>query len=128
MKPFLKRRLAMPIPYALFKNNLTPEPDDYAAVVQTYRSVGFEEIADRMIDQGSTVNKPDILAVLDDMEKACESILLEGNRVILGGLVQMFPRVRGVFTSKSDEFDPSRHQIDVGANPGRRVRKTLREK
>ncbi len=117
----------MAIPYSLFKNNLTPDPTDYAAVVQTHRSVGFPELADRMVSQGSTVTRPDILAVLDDAEAVCEQFLLEGNRVVLGGLVQLFPRVRGVFASATDSFDGARHQLDVGANPGRRVRKTVRD-
>jgi len=117
----------MPINYALFENNLTSDPADYAAQVKITYSADLDAIADRMIEQGSTVTKPDILAVLEDAIKATESYLLEGYRVQFGGLFEMFPRVKGIFNGITDTFDPSRHHIDVGANPGSRVRKKVRD-
>ena len=117
----------MSINYALFENHLTSDPDDYAAQVKITGSAGLEVVAQRMIDQGSTVTKPDILAVLEDAIKAIESCLLDGYRVQLGGLCELFPRIKGVFNGITDTFDVSRHRVDVGANPGARVRRTVRE-
>ncbi len=117
----------MTINYALFENHLTSDPEDYAAQVRITGSAGLEVVAQRMVDQGSTVTKPDILAVLEDAIKAIESCLLDGNRVQLGGLCELFPRIKGVFNGITDTFDASRHRVDVGANPGARVRKTVRE-
>jgi len=116
----------MAINYALFENHLTSDPDDYAAQVRITGSADLEVLAQRMIDQGSTVTKPDILAVLEDTIKATESCLLDGYRVQLGGLCELFPRIKGVFNGITDTFDPSRHRVDVGANPGARVRRTVR--
>ncbi len=116
----------MSIHYALFENHLTSDPDDYAAQVKITGSADLEALAERMIDQGSTVTKPDILAVLEDAIKATESCLLDGYRVQLGGLCELFPRIKGVFNGITDTFDASRHRVDVGANPGARVRKTVR--
>jgi len=116
----------MAINYALFENHLTSDPDDYAAQVRITGSADLEVLANRMIDQGSTVTKPDILAVLEDTIKATESCLLDGYRVQLGGLCELFPRIKGVFNGITDTFDPSRHRVDVGANPGARVRRTVR--
>jgi len=115
----------MPIPYSLVPNRLTEAASDYAARARPYRSIGYDEIAGRIVEQGSTVNKADVLAVLHDAETACEHYLLEGHRVVLGGLVNLFPRVRGVFDDISDAFDVSRHSVDVGANAGRRIRETV---
>ncbi len=117
----------MTINYALFENHLTSDPEDYAAQVRITGSAGLEVVAQRMVDQGSTVTKPDILAVLEDAIKAIESCLLDGNRVQLGGLCELFPRIKGVFNGITDTFDASRHRVDVGANPGARVRRTVRE-
>lgn len=117
----------MAINYALFENHLTSDPEDYAAQVKITGSADLEAIADRMIDQGSTVTKADILAVLEDTIKASEGYLLDGYRVQLGGFCELFPRIKGVFNGIIDTFDSSRHRIDVGANPGARVRKTVRE-
>lgn len=116
----------MPIHYALFENNLTADPDDYAAIAQAIDSADLDRVVQRMIDRGSTTTRADILAVLEDAIGACESLLVDGMRVNLGGLVELFPRVRGVFTGAGDAFDPARHTIDVGANPGARVRATVR--
>lgn len=117
----------MPINYALFENNLTSDPNDYAAQVQTTASADLDAIVRRIIDQGSTSTEADIAAVLEDAIKACEGLLLEGNRVNFGGLCELFPRLTGVFNGITDSFDASRHRIDVGANPGSRIRKTVRD-
>jgi hypothetical protein len=117
----------MPIHYALFENNITTDPSDYAAIVQMVDSADLDGVVQRMIDRGSTTTRADILAVLEDAIGACESLLLDGMRVNFGGLVGLFPRVRGVFTGATDTYDPARHALDVGANPGSRVRNTVRD-
>jgi len=117
----------MPIHYALFENNVTSDPDDYAAVVQAIDSADLETLIRRMLDRGSTTTRADILAVMEDAIGACESLLLDGMRVNFGGLVELFPRLRGVFNGVTDTFDPARHSVDVGANPGNRVRQTVRD-
>ena len=117
----------MPIHYALFENNVTSDPDDFAAMVQVIDSADLDAIVRRMIERGSTTTAADILAVLEDMIGASESMLLDGMRLNIGGLVELFPRVRGVFDGATDKFDPARHSLDVGANPGSRVRKTVRD-
>ncbi len=116
----------MAINYALYENHLTTDPADFAAQVDITASADTEAIADRMIQQGSTVTKPDILAVIEDLVQATESFLLEGYRVNMAGLFEMFPRVKGIFNGAADTFDPARHYVDVGANPGSRVREDVR--
>ena len=56
-----------------------------------------------------------------------QALLLEGRRVNFGGLFEVFTRVRGVFNSAADSFDPTRHSVDVGANPGSRLREGVRQ-
>jgi len=116
----------MPIHYALFRNFVSPGVADYAAIVKPTASVGLDAMIERMIDRGSTTARADILAVLEDAIGATEALLLDGMRVNFGGLVELFPRIRGVFDDATDSFDASRHAIDVGANPGVRVRRTVR--
>ena len=116
----------MAIKYALFENNLTSDPADFAASVQVSGSLDLEGLIDRMIAQGSTSTRADILAVLEDSILACEGALLDGMRINYGGLVELFPRVKGVFAGALDAFDTARHTVDVGANAGIRVRNTVR--
>ena len=117
----------MAISYALFENHLTSDPDDYAARVQTNGTADLEQIAQRMIDQGSTTTKADILAVLEDTIKAAESYLLDGFNVDFGGLCRLGASVSGVFDGITDVYDPSKHRVDATAAVGKRIRKTVRE-
>ena len=117
----------MSIDYALYANKLIADPNAYAARVQIKDSADLEQIADRIINQGSTVTKADILAVLENMCQACESFLVEGYRIRMGGVFELFPRIKGKFDGITDSFDPSRHKVEVGANPGSRIRKAVSE-
>ena len=116
----------MPIEYALFKNNITADPDDCAAIVQIAGSADGEDLVQDIIDQGTTVNKPDILAVTAALKLACQRRVEDGQRVNYFGMVEFFPRVKGIFTGATDTFDPARHHIDVGANPGSELREAVR--
>ena len=62
----------MPIACALFENNITSDPDDYAAMVQISGSADGDDFVQDIVDQGSTVNKPDILAVTAALKSACQ--------------------------------------------------------
>jgi hypothetical protein len=116
----------MPIRYALFENNITSDPDDYAAIVQITDSADGEDLVQDIIDQGSTVNEPDILAVTAALKLACQRRVEQGQRVNYFGMMDFFPRIKGVFTGPTDTFDPARHRIDVGANPGSELREAVR--
>ena len=117
----------MTIDYSLYQNKLTEASDLYAAQVLITSSADLETIADRIVEQGSTVTRTDVIAVLEGAVNAVENLLLEGARVNFGGLFDLFPKIKGKFNGITDHYDPSRHQVDVGATPGARVRKTVRE-
>ncbi len=116
----------MPIKYALFENNVTADPKDYAATVQVSGSADGDDLVQDIVDQGTTVNKPDILAVTAALKLACQRRVEQGQRVNYFGMVEFFPRIKGVFTGATDTFDPARHRIDIGANPGSELREAVR--
>lgn len=117
----------MTIHYALYQNKLTDQTDLYAAKVLISGSADLNTVADRIVEQGSTVTRTDVIAVLEGAVTAVENLLLEGARVNFGGLFDLYPRIKGKFNGMTDHYDPARHQVDVGASPGSRVRKTFRE-
>lgn len=117
----------MTIDYALYKNKLTGADDLYAARTLITSSADLEAIADRIVEQGSTVTRTDCIAVLEGAVTAVQSLLLEGARVNFGGLFDLYPKIKGKFNSITDHYDPARHQVDIGATPGSRVRKYVRE-
>ena len=115
----------MSIKYSLTPNKLT-ETESYAAKIQLTGSADLDDIVARIVDQGTTVRPADILAVLENAVQATNSLLLEGMRVNLGGLCDLFPKISGKFTGPTDGYDPARHQVDVAAAPGVRVRDAIR--
>lgn len=117
----------MTIKYALYENKLTEAADLYAAKVLISGSADLQTVADRIVEQGSTVTRTDVIAVLEGAIMATESLLLEGARINFGGLCDLYPKIKGKFNGITDHYDPSRHQIDVGASPGARVRNTVRD-
>ena len=117
----------MSIFYALYKNPLITGDTEYAARCMPVQSLDLEDIADEIVRQGSTVTRTDVLAVLEQMCEACEALMLLGFRIQMGGVFELYPRIKGRFTSKTDVYDPSRHKLDVTGNAGSRIRKAIRE-
>ena len=73
----------MPIQYALFENHLTSDPADYAAIVEISGSADGDDLVQDIIDQGSTVGRPDILAVTAALKLACQRRVEQGQRCLL---------------------------------------------
>lgn len=117
----------MTIDYVLFENNLTSDPDDYMAMVQPKGTAELEDVIERMIAQGSTVVKPDILSVLEDYHSAIESMVLEGMNVNTPG-ANFKVSIKGVFDGNTDAYDPSRHQVRAAVSPGKRFRNAIEER
>ncbi len=117
----------MAIKYVLVENNLTTDPDDYMARVQPVGAADLEAIIERMIQQGSTVTRADIVSVLEDYHTAIENLLLEGQNVNTP-LANFSVSIKGVFQGLTDSFDPARHRLNAVVTPGPRLRKALRER
>ncbi len=117
----------MTIAYVLFENNLTEAPNDYMAMVQPTGTAELENVIQRMIERGSTVTKADILSVLEDYYSAIESMALEGVNVNTP-LANYGVSIKGIFNGADDSYDPSRHQVAGTVSPGKRYRKTIRER
>ena len=118
----------MALKYALYVNKTDPTPGMYAARVQPTLSIGLEQLAERIVDMGTTVRKADVLAVLENMCQACENFLVEGARISIGGIVELYGKIKGNFDGPTSEFDPNRNTVDVAACPGSRVRKNVKSR
>jgi len=117
----------MSINYVLLENRLTTDPDDYMARVQPVGTADMETIIERMIQQGSTVTRADIVSVLEDYHTAIENLVLEGMNVNTP-LANFGVSIKGIFQGVTDTFDPARHQLSAAVTAGARLRKTLRER
>ena len=70
-----KEYMTMTIHYALFENHLTTDPADYTAVVQPAGSADTKAIADRMVQQGSTVTRADMKIAINPKERRIKAML-----------------------------------------------------
>lgn len=116
----------MSINYALFPNRLTGEENQYRAVTKLNGSQDLESIIRQMMLQGSTVTEADIRAVLTEAIRAAANMLIQGQRVNFGGLVQLWPGITGKFQGKGDHYDRTRHQIRINTSAGKSIVEEVR--
>ncbi len=115
------------ITYVLVENHLTDDPDDYMAMVKPSGTVTEEDVIDRMVQQGSTVTRADIVSVLENQYVAIEYLVLDGKHVNTP-LANFGVSIKGVFDSYEDTFDPARHQLRAIVSAGKRYRRTVPDK
>ncbi|MCP5501128.1 MAG: DUF4469 domain-containing protein [Leptospiraceae bacterium] len=97
----------------------------YHARAITPPSKGMDEVVNRMLEGGSTVTKSDIYAVLNDLKRSIQNIILDGGRVNIEGFCQFYPVFQGVFEDQHDSFDPARHRVEVGATPSQEFKEVV---
>ena len=115
----------MPIRYALLDNRLTPDPDDRYAQVRPARSVGLDEVAERIAGSGSTLTRVDVESVLSSLQDAIVGLLAEGANVNLP-FANFGVRIQGSFADDEDRFDAARHTVLPRVSPGANLRQALR--
>lgn len=111
----------MPLHYALFENNLTPDPTDYMAVPQNLQSKTQDDVINLMISRGSTVTKAEALAVFEEYALATEQLVSDGYSINTP-LFNLSPSIKGVFHSETENFNPAIHTVRLNITPGVRLR------
>jgi hypothetical protein len=109
-------------------NLLTKDVDnDYTAEVSTVGNTKRnEDIARKIIDEGSEIKYDTLLSILNQRDRIVRSLIQEGNSV-LTGCGRISPRVSGSWLGASAKFDPKVHRITVDMVPGSEMRKALEE-
>ncbi len=115
----------MSIKYNILKINITTPPS-YKAKVKEISTYNLKMISDAIINQGSTVTKADIVAVLTNLITVCKNALQMGTRINIEGLVQLYPTIEGTFEGVSDTFDKRRHKLNIGSRVSKELIKDLR--
>ncbi len=112
------------ITYVLVENHLTDDPNDHTAVVQPSGTATQDDVINHIIQQGSTVTRPDIVSVLESQYVAIEYLVLEGKHVNTP-LANFAVSIKGVFNGYGDTFDPARHQLKAAVSAGKRYRRAV---
>ena len=108
----------MSIKYYLRHNNLKKDTREYRASVVHRAHVSLEEVIKRMLEQGSTVTRADILGVLINFQRVIEKYLHEGC-TIKTPFANFSSSIKGPFTGVSDMFDSGRHRVIPVVNAGK---------
>ncbi|WP_309397105.1 DNA-binding domain-containing protein [Cerasicoccus maritimus] len=116
----------MSIKYKLLPNALTND-GSYAASMRLGDPFDLEAIIADMDERGTTVAESETRAVLIEFLRVIKRQVLAGKRVNLGGLVRLFPSIRGVFLGPDDAYDESRHELVLHAVADRSLLNGLRD-
>ena len=82
----------------------------YVARIKTLDAVKMRDLVDRIVANGSTVGRADILSVLEDYHTTITDLLMLGMSVITPTVCYR-PGIKGTFTGLGDSFNPARHRI-----------------
>lgn len=118
--------MANSIQYFLVPNYLTADPNDQYARVSPRNVLNMEDIIDRCLKRGTTLTRTDIAAASNLFMEEAIAAIAEGNNVNLP-LVNLKPSVTGIFNSKSDGFDGSRHTKRAAVSMGTGLSKAMQE-
>ena len=106
----------------LRKLDLTPDPNDYAAVVSYMGNVNKQKVIDALIAEGTDLKRETIEDVVNRYNRLCAFYALQGWTVDTG-LVYMRAIVTGPFYNK--KIDPARNSIYVSVTQGVDVRREV---
>lgn len=109
------------IDFGLYKNKLTNGSELFRAIVLTKRSCTLDDVIDRMVEQGTTLTRQDIMATLDLFFHTVSLLILEGCNV-LTPLVNFGVSIKGNFDSQYDSFDATRHRVEARANANKQLK------
>jgi hypothetical protein len=112
----------MSINYYLRKSNLKGNKGGYTAGVLSNIKVEYDELIDKMIERGLTVNRGDIIRVLGHFQEMLEILLSEG-AIVRTPFANFSSSICGSFDGLDDSFHPERHKLIPIINPGIRLRK-----
>lgn len=105
-------------------NHLTEAPNDYIAVPLGAGSLTKEDIIKDLKTEGMEIKEETALDIITRFNRKVSERVVEGYSVNTG-LVQMRPKIKGVFLDKT--FDPAKHLVYVNILQGTDLRKAIAE-
>lgn len=115
----------MTFKYKLHTNPLTDNENQYRAIVDFDKTLGREQLIDKMELRGSTITRADIVAVLDELDRAVIDALLDGKQVNTG-LILFTASIKGVFIGVDDVFNTTRHTLELRVRPTVQFKKKIK--
>ena len=111
--------------HSLVDNPLTQDTDDCRAQVQEYRYKRIEDIVSQLTVSGSILKPTECVAVINGFFKTL-AVNLEEGIGFESDYLTLTHSIAGVFTDKSDRFDPARHRVKLNLRAGESLKDALR--
>jgi len=109
----------------LYENFLTPNPTDYVGRVETERTLGMRDVCESSVLRGGAdINSSAMFHAGELLFKEMAYLLCDGFSVNFG-YFHISLKIRGVFDSPTDTFDPKRHSLMFQMTPGELLRREL---
>lgn len=107
-------------------NLLTKDVDnDYIAEVSTVKnSLRNEDIAQRIVSEGSEIKYDTLLSIINQHDRIIREALMDGYSV-LTKTCQYTPRVTGTWIGSSAKFDPEKHKVTLDITLSSEMRESL---
>jgi hypothetical protein len=106
----------MALPYYLVDNPLTPDPNDFRGELELQGCKNLKDIVDRILKNNVGISESELLAVLDQEQKAIKEFLENGYKVDTG-LLTIRPTIKGVFHTATEVFTKGKHELKVRISP-----------
>ncbi|TNE80995.1 MAG: hypothetical protein EP332_05785 [Bacteroidetes bacterium] len=116
----------MSLKYYLIPFPLAKDKKSFRAVPKHERSLGTEDLINRMLDRGTSVTKVDIKAVFELLNQVVTQELLHGNR-IQTPLFSAQLRIEGTFNEPAELFDSNKHKIHVSLTASPALERQIKE-
>lgn len=107
--------------YFLVKNPLTSGAANCIAYVSRNENKSLDDVIDFMIAEGSGLTRPQALAYFEKLTETIMYFVGEGHSVSTP-LFHVRPTISGLFEDFQDNFDSTRHQINIRTSTGARMR------
>lgn len=89
-------------------------------------ALSLENLANRMVRQGSAYSSRDIISVFDEMTEVIIQCLNEGSAVNLGSICRFRPTIKGTLASEDAELSAA-NLVTVAVSAGSKIRDMVRD-
>lgn len=111
--------------YYLTDNALTPDPNDFRAVVVTKGTKDRADIIAGIVKDNVGLSGSELLAVFEAEKKVVCEFLEEGYSINTD-LFSLAPSMRGVFHDIRETFTPEKHELRLNFSPGKALREGVK--
>ena len=107
--------------YCLIENPLAKDEKNFIALVRSSKTIDLDQFLNDMVDEGTGLTRPQALAYFEKITQLTIKYLQQGYFVTTP-LFRYRASIPGVFNSKNDYFDSSKHVVKVTSTAGARIR------